>query len=739
MLETALLYAARGWPVFPCHSIKDGYCTCSRKNCKSPGKHPRTSHGRNTATTDEQTIKNWWSIWPDANIAIATGKESGLVVLDIDDGGEDFVSMKYVPDTVEAITGGGGRHILFNRPDEEIRFLTKTHLFGEPIDSRADGGYIIAPPSIHKSGRSYEWEGSSDPLEGHPIADAPLWFLDEIRGQGLSDAAISPPEWNPDGFLPYNILDMLTAIPADNYTIWRDVGMAIHYTDPEDGYSVFDWWSSTSFKYDAEAVRREWRNWSRRGHAVSNPVTVDTIRRIAVEHGWNDPDIDHGAEVAAVFLNAHKKKIKIALARKPRMSKPLPPDNIIPNSGLIGDIARWILKTSVRAQPKLAVAAAASFVGAIAGRKYASPTNLRTNLYFVGLAKSGAGKDRARSAIQQLAVYAGVQDYLGADRIASGSAIASNLAIQPAKVYMLDEFGLSLQAVTNNKASSHQKDIISMLLTLYSQAGGVFLGTEYADTKNNQRRVIYNPHVCLYGTSTPVQFWAALTSAHALDGTLNRMLVIDAGDERPVPARNMEITPPPPELVDRIRALADFTPGGGNIKNAGGEIDAIEPLKVPVDNLVADAMYQFQLEMDAAGTCQASEAIYSRVHENAIKLALTYAVSVNFEAPRIDADAWEWAQGVALWCAQTLFHQAGRYIADSEIEGEHKKVLNMIQDAGSNGMTRRDLTRRMQNIRKQLREEIVQTLIEAGQIESLSTKKAHGPAKITYYALDITQ
>ena len=120
LLDAALSYAARGWRVFPCHSIRGGRCSCSNSinvRCAavppSPGKHPRTAHGCKDATTDAQQIRDWWTSWPDAHVAIATGAESGLVVLDVDPrhGGDDSLAELETKhgkaDTVEALTGSG--------------------------------------------------------------------------------------------------------------------------------------------------------------------------------------------------------------------------------------------------------------------------------------------------------------------------------------------------------------------------------------------------------------------------------------------------------------------------------------------------------------------------------------------------------------------------------------------------------------------------------------------------------
>src|SRR4051812_3482416 len=80
----AQTYAKRGWRVLPLHSVRGGRCSCGSPECSSVAKHPRTGHGRNDATTDLDQIERWWQTWPDANIGLATGPESNLVVLDFD-------------------------------------------------------------------------------------------------------------------------------------------------------------------------------------------------------------------------------------------------------------------------------------------------------------------------------------------------------------------------------------------------------------------------------------------------------------------------------------------------------------------------------------------------------------------------------------------------------------------------------------------------------------------------------
>ena len=84
-LDAALRYARLGLRVVPLHTpTSDGHCSCRESDCESIGKHPRIKGWTREGTTDEATIKKWWTIWPDANVGIVTGAESGIFALDVD-------------------------------------------------------------------------------------------------------------------------------------------------------------------------------------------------------------------------------------------------------------------------------------------------------------------------------------------------------------------------------------------------------------------------------------------------------------------------------------------------------------------------------------------------------------------------------------------------------------------------------------------------------------------------------
>ena len=183
-LFAAETYVSFGWRVLPIHTAYASGCSCrAREACRSAGKHPRTEHGAHDATCAAQRILEWATSFPDANIAIATGRASNLLVLDIDprNGGRATLAnleqeLGCLPPTSETITGGGGSHFLFRAPPiANIRGS-----LGPGIDVKFEGGYVVAPPSHHASGGEYAWASARSPGEQSP-AVLPQPWLEKLR------------------------------------------------------------------------------------------------------------------------------------------------------------------------------------------------------------------------------------------------------------------------------------------------------------------------------------------------------------------------------------------------------------------------------------------------------------------------------------------------------------------------------------------------------------------------------
>lgn len=207
MLRAALAYYQLGWSVIPLHSVHNGACTClNGPNCQDKGKHPRVAWTEyQTQRADELQIRRWWKKWPDANIGIVTGAVSGIVVLDVDvPKGEDTLreGRYHLPPTPTSRTGSGGLHYVYKHPGGDCRnFAGKIGKTILPnVDFRGDGGLFVAPPSLHASGRRYEWLLSPLDVE---IAEAPEWLVKLIREQAATHAIreasrLAPEDWETD-------------------------------------------------------------------------------------------------------------------------------------------------------------------------------------------------------------------------------------------------------------------------------------------------------------------------------------------------------------------------------------------------------------------------------------------------------------------------------------------------------------------------------------------------------------
>lgn len=270
-------YLKQGWAVFPLV-----------KHTKTPA----TKNGFKDATLDPKQLAKWGDY---QNWGIATG--NGLLVLDIDrkhgkDGGEVLASLQRdhgtLPATLTATTPSGGEHLYFSYPAgvaiQSRANIGKEH--GEGLDIRADGGYIVAPPSHTEASAdpkgktatgNYQWSNAEE------VAEIPTVWLELLRKK---ERVISPPEphhYTPDNARMAELQDALAFIHAGDYDTWVSVGKALHSLGHA-GFELWDTWSKNSDKYDAKEMPRKWQSFS--SGATYEPAFIFSK---AQEHGWQNP------------------------------------------------------------------------------------------------------------------------------------------------------------------------------------------------------------------------------------------------------------------------------------------------------------------------------------------------------------------------------------------------------------------------------------------------------------------
>lgn len=294
MLPHALGYAALGWRVLPVWWVDGDLCGCGNSGCASPGKHPLIPRWQDAATTDHATISSWWAVWPHASIAIATGWQSGIVVIDFDGpcaaGVPAEVAALREASTPRQRTGrADGLHVLIAVKEPGVQ--NRTGIW-PGVDVRGDGGYVVVAPSLHASGRRYVWETppDTDMLRPSDAIEAMLYSsAGPVTGPGAASSSL------PEFTLPLadteraRIESALAVIDPDlGYESWVRVGMALHSTCA--GVAAFElWnaWSATGSKYRSR--HDLWKHWRTFRSRHPNGATLGTLYHEAQQVGWTDP------------------------------------------------------------------------------------------------------------------------------------------------------------------------------------------------------------------------------------------------------------------------------------------------------------------------------------------------------------------------------------------------------------------------------------------------------------------
>ncbi len=308
MQDAALEYARKGWPVFPC----------------GPDKRPLTTNGFKSARTDQEQIKQWWLQWPDAMIGVATGEASGIAVLDLDrkkevDGfawlSAQQASGNLLPDTVEVRTPSGGLHIYFKHRKDWRNSVSK---IAPGVDVRAEGGYVIVPPSGSHVGQ-YVWK---NPPPLFDVADAPDWLASLLEapkqalqqqrqtgGLGSIASAIGSNNRYCDGDPNPGHVEraLLEHWDPDNYDDWVTAALALHSVPW--GKDMWLCWAARSPKFNAAENDTKWaetqptRNISPR--SILAKVPKETLSQWAKEAitDWAGSDKPRAVAVPSVVTS----------------------------------------------------------------------------------------------------------------------------------------------------------------------------------------------------------------------------------------------------------------------------------------------------------------------------------------------------------------------------------------------------------------------------------------------------
>lgn len=729
-LDAALRYADLGWPVFPC----------------KPDKKPYTKHGFKDASCDHKEIDHWWRRWPDAHVGIAT-EAAGLVVVDLDmkpsEHKDGVAAFSRLCDEngmdgcgLIASTPRGGRHYVYLAPAEMVVHSGADVIPKSGIDVRAAGGYIVAP-SPASPGR--EW------VVGDPF---------DVNADGTTDVC-QMPGWvrmlvtrGRDGCAPGNpaggdsavdllltkaqvdvIREALQFVDSTPRDTWLHVGMALKSTGA--GQQAFDLWNEWSQtcpqKFDPKDQAYTWRS-LREFRMDGSEIAIGTLFHYAKAAGWEcGMDAQVAAECASV-----PSPLTPPDAPAPTIEHEFPRE-LMNVPGLVGDVAQWMVESSSRRQHALCLASSLTMFGAILGRRVSSPTDLRTNLYTIGIGETGSGKEVGIKLPCSLLAHAGLSSVIGPGEWKSDSGLRSSLIAAPSHVCFIDEFCKVLRNLSGDNCPPHLTGIKRYLLEMFSRANGVHQAPAYADRKLNAPVEILEPNLCVYGVGVPADLFESMNRGAVSDGFLNRFLVFFVDDQLP-PLHKVGRALPPPDLVERIKKL-DLRTKPQGLHGRGVGVAVATGCRVVGFTPAADALIdEMQLQNDERIRSMRASAnpladLWNRTTEHIVKVALVASVCDDPDRP-MDVPAVEWARKLVLWCTERTQAAAEARVADSKVEADTKRLLRLIDACGDAGMPSARLSRSTQWLRRSDRKDLLQTLIESGQVVTATKATSTKPATV---------
>ena len=731
-LEAALKYAKLGWKVFPCIPRQ---------------KQPITRHGCKDATDDAEQIRAWWRMHPSANVAVATGEGSGVSVLDIDtkgvNGWETVNAImtergEKLPVTIMAGTPTGGAHLFFTAKDHPGCKVG----FKPSLDIRGNGGYVLVAPSVHPNGKVYEWTPGFSPWEAKPVA-FPEYLLPaartapepQVKGEWNCDSAKSPstPSITGNDRRDRAIAYLRECEPAVQgggghaKLLWAATAL-VHGFELSDS-EAYDLLATVynplcdppwnlSDPADEKDFRRKIgqartkppskaRGWLLDDDMPVNVMTDDQVLELISNSKANTPTepdglpgIDRDGELAY-------------------LSKPV---------GVIGEICSWVESQADRHQPWLTIACVLSMAGAVLGRRVKAGKT-RSNLFTIGVAATSAGKSNPMRQCCRILTEAGCGEMIGGRGATSDSAIEKLLYESPSLFLPWDEIGLLLAGF--KQGGQHTGAIVPFLMSIHSASNSDYRGKDRA---MEESRLIKQPCLSIFGSTTPGRFTQALDSDELDDGWVARCLIFSVDGVLP-PLSNHDDKPIPERIVEWVKfwrsqwdtqrapvASGDIAAATGR-HNEGPEVEPY-PIDVPV-TAVANRMFS---DIDEEFRRRSEEedmlaGIWGKAQENARKIALIIACGNDTDNPRIDENMADYA------CRMVRFILADfeRFIAprlnDNAVTCTKQKVVRIIGGYGAKGVKKGDLTRKTQFLSgDQARTVCLRDLIDAGLIFSRKIK-----------------
>lgn len=676
-----------------------------------------------------------WDTWLPlgGGVGIALGEYSGVIALDFDS--DDDITNKIkdlLPKPPVMKVGSKGVTAFFKYNGEKNR---KWRAGGKDyaLELLSTGNQTVVPPSYHPATqRPYTWVNGISLLEfgKENLPSLPKDFIekvDEITGRNKTVTPVLPQitEVN-DKPTKAEIEEALMFISPDcGYDEWVEIGMAIKDELGESGFHVWDAWSSKGQKYPKGHQQKTFSKWS---SFKNDGITIATLFKKAFLNGYQREQKVEAVNFSIPFIERLKLEAS-PQGVKERIEEGFPIHLCREATGLVGMIQKWIEGSAMFPQPVLALGASISVCGILMAHKAEGDTGSRTNMYCLGVAPSGSGKEHPRKCVETLLHAVNKSDLIGGDPASSTGLLKSLQNGSGKRIIQIDEFGRVLKGMTGRNASSHVAGLPTVMMKLFSTASSTFFGTEYAnhDGKMNRQDIV-QPCLCIHASTVPEHLYQAMTGTDAIDGFLSRWLIFENKGYPDAQKPKYDSKVVPSEIIEAIEKFDESVKREGNISQLG-----IFPQNIPFTPKAKEMADEFckSMRKRAQEKQEAGDntyAIWTRTFEHATKLAI-----VAHEDGKIDEHVMKWALEVATYCSQYIADQATAHIADNEHEKNVKAVIEIVKHTRKHGISKSEVIRKTQRLNTKERNDIIMSLLESEQIVAQQVKTKTRPITKYFY------
>ncbi len=390
-------------------------------------------------------------------------------------------------------------------------------------------------------------------------------------------------------------------------------------------------------------------------------------------------------------------------------------DYIIPFPCIARDIQQWILKESIYPQPAIAFAAAMSVMSVAIGRNIAYE-NIKGNLMFIAMAESGEGKDFPFKAAKLILEAIGMGDSLHG-KMASGAAFMDSLEESPTMLFYIDEFGEYLSSINGKNANQYSKEIVVLLTEAYTSANSSLSGKK---TKGNAAKKIIEPNVCVFGLSTERQIFDGLKTSDLANGSLARYsLLFGVNGLLPIKLKlhNIQV---PKSIIDDLLAL----------QQQYAKDVFLCSTQLPVTEAYSEAKYDLVYRLkEKSNSLTGDNKSFAPMYNRAAVRCLQGAMLID-QCKSIET--LNWFEKIEM-ASIKVFSQKFKHLgSDNENERLTKLLKARIKEAGSKGITAKELGSKTAQILPMLRKQLLDELTANNSIH-IKLVKLNGSQRPTAY------